>query len=311
MTRTSTLKVGTAIVAAMAAAVLGLIVALMMTPPAASALSSDHGASFAVRCDFSHRNSDDPIVHPGEPGTAHSHDYFGNESAKFDSTYQSMIAAATTCTRPEDTAGYWIPTVKWNGKDLKAFRAVFYYRAGGKDYTQVRPFAPDLKVINSARITWRCGISDTGTGSATPPTRCSGGVLGVRIVFPDCVAADANGQQVLDSTDHKLHMVRSVLSSDGTTRKCPDTHPIPVPTLTINANFKIPTSSGTVTLSSGDASTMHADFWNTWAQDAPWNPNPSDGVSFGGLDALVEHCINDVPPTDPRPTQCRAPSADE
>ena len=165
-------------------------------------------------------------------------------------------------------------------------------------------------MINSARVTWRCGISDNGTGSATPPTRCSGGVLGVRIVFPDCVAADANVQQVLDSTDHKSHMVRSVLSSDGTTRQCPDAYPIPVPTLTVNANFNIPTTSGTVTLSSGDASTMHADFWNTWDQDAPWNPNPSDGRSYGGLDALVEHCINDVPPTDPRPTQCRAPSAD-
>jgi hypothetical protein len=295
MTRTSMFKVWTAVLAAVAAATLGLIAALMMTP-AASALSRDHGASFAVRCDFSHRNTDDPIVHPGELGAAHSHDYFGNESAKFDSTYQSMIAATTTCTRPEDTAGYWIPTVKWNNKDQKAFRAVFYYRAGGKDYTQVKPFDADLKVINSARITWRCGISDNGTGSATPPTRCTNGVLGVRIIFPDCVAADSNGQQVLDSADHKEHMVRSVLPSDSTTRQCPDMHPIPVPTLTVNANFNIPTTSGTVTLSSGDASTMHADFWNTWDQPT--------------LDYLVKHCINEVPPMDPRPPECRAPSAD-
>jgi hypothetical protein len=310
MRRASTLKVWTAaLLAAVAAAVLGIIVTLMM-PPAASALSRDHGASFAVRCDFSHRNTDDPIVHPGEPGAAHSHDHFGNNSTKFDSTYESMIAATTRCTRPENTAGYRISTVKWNGKDLKAFRAVFYYRAGGKDHTQVKPFDADLKVINSARITWRCGISDNGTASATPPTQCDNGVLGVRIIFPDCVAADANGQQLLDSADHKEHMARSVLSSDGTTRQCPDTHPIPVPTLTVNVNFKIPTSSGTVTLSSGDASTMHADFWNTWDQNAPWNPNPPDGRSFGGLDALVEHCINNVPPTDPRPTQCRAPGAD-
>src|SRR5215216_1157008 len=96
MSRTSTLKVWATMLAAMAAAVLGLIVALMITPPAASALSSDHGASFAVRCDFSHRNSDDPIVHPGEPGAAHSHDYFGNHSARYDSTYQSMRAARIT-----------------------------------------------------------------------------------------------------------------------------------------------------------------------------------------------------------------------
>ena len=48
-------------------------------------------------------------------------------------------------------------------------------------------------------------------------------------------------------------------------------YPIPVPTLTINANFEMPTTSGKVTLSSGDASTMHTDFWNTWDQDAPLN----------------------------------------
>src|SRR5215208_8525436 len=104
MSRTSTLKVCATMLAAMAAAVLGLIVALMITPPAASALSSDHGASFAVRCDFSHCNSDDPIVHPGEPGAAHSHDYFGNKSTNASSTYDTLRAADTTCSRSADKA---------------------------------------------------------------------------------------------------------------------------------------------------------------------------------------------------------------
>lgn len=90
-------------------------------------------------------------------------------------------------------------------------------------------------------------------------------------------------------------------------------HPIPVPTLTADANFPIPTTSGTVTLSSDhDApagSTMHADFWNTWKQGVPFNPNPPDGRSYGGLNALVKRCINEVPPTSPQPTECRAPTA--
>ena len=286
------------LMASMALAVLlasgATFLAALVSAHTASAASGGNGASFAVRCDFSHRNSDDPIVHPGAPGAAHRHDFFGNRSTKFDSTYESMIASTTTCTRPEDTAGYWIPTVKWNGKNLQAFRAVFYYRAGGKDHTQVDPFAANLKVINATSITWRCGIGDEGGGGTTPPTRCTGGVLGVRIVFPGCVAVDPNGQQLLDSADHKSHMARSVLRSDGT-RGCPDSHPISVPVLTINANFNIPTTTGKVTLSSGDASTMHADFWNTWNQAM--------------LEHLVQRCINEVPASEPRPEECRAPTA--
>jgi hypothetical protein len=281
--------------------------AALASAPAASAASRDNGASFAVRCGFSHRNSDDPVVHPGKQGAAHSHDFFGNRSTKFDSTYRSMLAEPTSCTRPEDTAGYWIPTVKWNGDDLQAHRAVFYYRAGGKDHTRVKAFVANLRVINASRISWYCGSEDGKVGSATPPTQCGSGVLGLRIIFQDCVARNPNtGGQRLDSADHKSHMARSVRQSDGT-KRCPSTHPIPVPTLTMNANFRIPTTSGQVTLSSGAASTIHADFWNTWDQDAPLNLTSPDGRSFGGLNALVKHCINGVPPTSPRPTECRAP----
>jgi Domain of unknown function (DUF1996) len=293
----------------------GAILAALASAPTASAASIDHGASFAVRCNFSHRNYDDPIKLPGQPGLSHRHDFFGNTSTNASSTYQSMTAkgATTTCSRPEDTAGYWIPTVSWKDSDgtqteLTANRAVFYYRAGNKDYRTVKPFAPDLRDLNATRITWYCGTSDTIIGSATPPTQCSSGVLGLKIIFPDCVAkvSTTKGQQ-LDSADHASHMTPSILK--GGTRVCPSTHPIPVPTLTVNINFPMPTTVGTVQLSSGDASSIHADFWNTWNQDEPLNLNPPDGRSYGGLKALVKHCINEVPPSQPRPLECRAPTA--
>jgi hypothetical protein len=63
------------------------LLAAFASSPAASAASREKGASFAVRCDFSHRASDDPIVHPGDPGAAHSHDFFGNRSTDAFSTY--------------------------------------------------------------------------------------------------------------------------------------------------------------------------------------------------------------------------------
>lgn len=312
MRRTVHLSTSIGIVVLLACVV--ALLAALTSAPAASAASGDHGASFALFCNFSHRASDDPIVHPDEPGAAHSHDFFGNVTTNAYSTYQSMTLPPdppdTTCTRKEDTAGYWFPTVSWkdqNGThELTPNRTIFYYRAGGKDHTQVKPFAPDLRIITNNRIRWYCGVDDNKVGSPVPPTQCESGVLGVRIIFPDCVATDANGEQVTDSFDHKSHMVRSKPLSDGA-RGCPDNY-VPVPALTINSNFPIPLTTGQVTLSSdqpGDppGSTMHADFWNTWDQNEPFDPD----TGRGGLSAMVKHCINEVPPSDRRPHECKAP----
>ena len=64
------------VVAMLLACAVALLVALA-SAPSASAASFEHGASFAVRCDFSHRAQVDPVVSPG--GTsAHKHDFFGN-----------------------------------------------------------------------------------------------------------------------------------------------------------------------------------------------------------------------------------------
>src|SRR5215212_4027348 len=141
--------------AVLLACVVALLAALA-SAPAASAASADHGASFAVMCNFSHRASNDPIVYPGKPGAAHSHDFFGNRSTNARSGYMSLLAAGTTCSRKADKAAYWMPTVKWNGKTLNSNRAVFYYRAGGKDHTTVKPFPASLKVITNSHVSWYC-----------------------------------------------------------------------------------------------------------------------------------------------------------
>ena len=101
----------------------------------------------------------------------------------------SKPGTPTTCSRPEDTAGYWFPTVSWNGKQLTPNRVNFYYRAAGdKDLASVKPFPADLRMITS-NVRWYCGIDDTKVGTQDPPTTCKGSdPLGVRIVFPDCLA---------------------------------------------------------------------------------------------------------------------------
>ena len=280
------LKVCAALAIALVSAATALVVALIVAP-GASARSSYHGASFAVRCDFSHRAQDDPIVHPGHQGMSHSHDFFGNTSTNAHSTAARLRLTETTCTRPNDTAAYWMPTVEWNGRVIESNRAVFYYRAGGKNHTKVLAHLAGLKVVTpvNQRVNWRCGRTDNGGGRRTPPRRCANGELGMRIIFPDC----SNGK--LDSANHRSHMTYS-RPIDGKVR-CPKSHPRSVPVLTMNVTFDIPAGQrGKVTLSSGRASTIHADFFNAWNQEA--------------FASLVKRCINQVPPSKPRPEVCRA-----
>ena len=288
MIKMDALKVWTTLLSAVAAATV-TVLADLGTAPAASAASAPHGASFSVRCDFSHRASDDPIVHFGHPGMAHSHDFFGNRSTNANSTYKTMLKAGTTCSRLSDKAGYWMPSLRWNGERINPDRAVFYYRAGGKDHKKVKPFEGGLKIVTNpgSHVKWRCGREqDTNT----PPRRCSksitrspGPEIGVRFTFPDC----SNGK--LDSHNHRAHMAYSE-RIDGEIR-CPRSHPIPVPVLVMNVTFPLPTSRGPVRLSSGRPATAHADFFNTWVQ--------------GELRRLVSRCINNVAPSQPRPTDCK------
>jgi hypothetical protein len=269
--------------------------------PAASAqVVASPEAVFVTRCNFSHRNNDDPIVFPGQRGAAHSHDFFANRSTKYNSTYESLRAfsgtttatkTGTTCVNPDDKSAYWIPTTSWTDssgtRTLKPGNTHFYYRSGGKGVVQPPPAG--LKVVPNTHVNWRCaGVTAV---SPSPPTRCSSGTLVVLIRFPDCLAEDSNGQLLTDSADHRSHMAYAVNQPDGT-KQCPSTHPNPIATLTMEVKFKIGTTSGTVTLSSGDASTMHADFFNAWDQDK--------------LTALVESCINAYPfsPENPKPAEC-------
>jgi len=284
--------------------------------PAASAqVVASPEAVFVTRCNYSHRNMDDPIVFPGQQGAAHSHDFFANRSTNYASTYQSLrefsgtttaTKSGTTCVNPDDKSAYWIPTVSWTDnsgtRTLKASTAHFYYRSGGKPPQDVQPPPAGLKVVPNTHVNWRCA-QDTAV-SPSPPARCSSGTLVVSIRFPDCVAEDEIGQPLTDTdpndprfpNDHRSHMAYAVNQPDGT-KLCPSTHPNPIATLTMEVKFNIGTTSGTVKLSSDPqgappASTMHADFFNAWEQDK--------------LTALVQSCINAYPFSEnPKPANCR------
>jgi hypothetical protein len=297
--RTGQVRLALMVIIGVAAAAACVVALMLWKAPVASAQdegADPTGANFVVSCGFTKRAQVDPIVDFG--GVAHHmHDFFGNTTTNANSTYDTLLAGGTTCNKPEDKAAYWHPTVSWTsnrGKTttLKASQTFFYYRAGLKDPATVKSFPPGLKIVTvqGKKVEWRC---QGGTWSPTPPTQCGdNATLVVRIFFPDCLAVVAGSnpmKPVTDSADHRSHMV------DATSAGCPSDHPYPVPRLQTNFLFKASqlTTKGKPTLSSGDYSTMHVDFFNAWDQRK--------------LEDLVARCINAAPSftaTKPKPADC-------
>jgi len=225
--------------------------------------------AFQVVCGSSHTNSDDPTVFPGKPGAAHRHDPFANTSTNAFSTNASLAGRPTTCTRPGDTAAYWTPTLLNNGRRVVPDRVIAYYRTSRiRDIASIRPFPRGLKMIAGSatatasnpqptRITnWNCG--DGVTGTAKVPASCPSKPLRLRVECPNCW----NGRN-LDSADHKSHMAYAGVNG---ARGCPASHPVAVPSLSLNFRWKISGSLSGVRLSSGGVYSGHADFWNSWNQ---------------------------------------------
>ena len=251
-----------------------LIVAAVLLPTGMARLAvAQTVPDFVSTCTFSHRAMDDPIVAPGRPGAAHSHDFFGNRTTDAFSTLTSLHAAgSTTCDLPGDTAAYWAPTLTKDSHEVTPTRLRAYYRPGTKNPASLRSLPAGLKMVagdahatapQSTRVvTWGCGVASTGTSSVAT---CWDATLVLHVYFPDCW----DGLH-LDSPDHHSHMAYTRFG------RCPADHPIPVPKLTEDILYPIRGGPG-VALASGSATTAHADFFNAWSQPT--------------LDALVQGCL--------------------
>jgi hypothetical protein len=229
-------------------------------------------ATFISKCAASHMAMDDPIVYPGQPGLSHMHVFFGNTTTNAYSTLSNLLGQPTTCHSSLDTAAYWIPALYQNGVLVNPNPMRAYYRIKVRHPSAtVRPFPAGLKMIaGNAHATGPTGVAlwscNTGTFFNMPPTCPPGQPLNLRINFPDCW----DGVH-LDSADHQSHMA---YSNKGT---CPASHPVALPFLQYNVNYKTVGGAG-VTLASGAAYTAHADFFNSWNQSA--------------LTQFVNNCLN-------------------
>jgi hypothetical protein len=267
---------GAAALAATAAIAVSAAFAAGPASSTAKAAARFEGVNFISACRFSHFLTDDPIVYPGQPGKSHDHTFVGNTSTNASSTLASLQAAGTTCQRPADTAGYWMPTLIMDGQPVTPLGATIYYRRN--TLTRVQAFPSGLKMIagdskattpQDKRITfWNCGVLSGNPPSDTPPV-CPGGPgqeLRLHVNFPSCW----DGKNP-DSADHKSHMAYPTAGA------CPADHPVAVPV--INLIYRYPVSGAhELALSSGGVYSAHADFFNAWNQPR--------------LTQLVNFCLN-------------------
>jgi hypothetical protein len=243
-----------------AGAALGLTLRPAGAPPDVSP-GSPRDPEFVVECTWSHRAADDPIVHAGHPGVAHSHDFFGNVATDASSTGPSLLGGESSCQTHADTAAYWSPTLYDGDEAVEPGRLFAYYRRGtGVDPNAIGAYPLGLAIIAgdpeadgpqpTGIVGWQCGSS----GVVTLPGACPPSApLTLRVVFPSCW----DGIR-LDSEDHRSHMAYP--SASG----CPAGHPVAMPELVVDVAYVFSGDPSQLRLASGSVLGGHADFLNGW-----------------------------------------------
>ena len=259
-----------------------------LAPTTTSPVTSGPTGQFIVQCGGPVASAPvDPIVHPGQFGSSHQHEFYGNTTISPTATYDSLVAGSTACGDKGDTASYWHPTLYIDGVRAPVPKSTFYYTGESKP-GPLATWPPDLKIIagnaaatgpqSTSVVYWGCGDGSSVSKVNMPP-QCTSGDTGLtaHVIFPDCW----DGLH-LDSTDHKSHMAYSSAGS------CPANYPVSLPYLILRLQWTglhpAPSSVGLAVISStgvlgiGPASTMHADWWQAWDQ--------------ARLTQLVGQCIN-------------------
>jgi hypothetical protein len=219
------------------------------------------GPYFVIGCGFSHRNNDDPIVFPGEPGRSHNHTYIGSRDADAWSTPATLRRSETTCGNAADASTYWTPTLYIGRDPVPPLVGVVYYVR--RTLERVAPIPEGLKMVagnpnakrpqSKAIVSWSCGETRDVSRYTVVPACSINRALELRVTFPNCW----NGR-TLDSPDHKRHMA---YASRG---RCPESHPVAIPTIALI--FFYPPMPARAVLSSGKFA-AHADFINGWEQE--------------------------------------------
>ena len=123
------------------------------------------GGQFRTSCEFSHFGYDDPVVHPGQPGAAHLHMFWGNTDVNAYSTYDTLLnSGSSTCNGQElNRTGYWAPAMFDGAGNVRIpERIVIYYKGEGLANGASQIYPPGAAIIPSVDI----NTVGTGQGGA-------------------------------------------------------------------------------------------------------------------------------------------------
>ncbi len=260
---------------------------------------TNDGGAFRISCAPSHMSNDDPMVYPNQQGATHHHTFYGNTSVNYKSNLSTLSTTGnSTCNGGTmNRSAYWHPTMIDTSTKMPVLPdggAIFYYKIGSAPASTIKAPPKGLRMlvgnpkatsagevqaakyvcINIARqdsngMPWQKSIPNCGTDS----------YLQMVVEFPQCW----DGKN-LDSPNHKDHMA---YPNGQTANRCPTTHPVAIPLITLNMNFKIKANGQTTKwrlASDNYANTSpggysgHADWVNGW-----------DEASMNGV---VKNCLN-------------------
>ena len=219
-----------------------------------------NGPYYAIGCSVSHRNNDDPVVFPGQPGRSHSHTYIGNRSVDAASTPASLLGGRSTCESESDSSAYWMPTLFVAQDDITPLTAIVYYVNRSRERIVAPPKGLMMIAGNADAtrrqpkgiVSWSCGAVGAKPRFYTIPACTADQMLQLQATFPNCW----DGRR-LDSADHKQHMKYAARGI------CPASHPVALPQLILIVLYPpVPLGSQVASGRFG----AHADFMNGWDQ---------------------------------------------
>ena len=248
----------------------GVAGALIMSALPAQAQPGDRGGNggngggFAVSCGFSHSASADPIVMRGHAGMSHLHEFFGNTRTNEKSTGGSLLAGSTTCDDRQDLSAYWVPALFQNGVRVAPAGARVRYEGRGGGVTAFPAGFMAVSGRTDQTAAWGCataGQRPVFSSSVAAVPVCSGAAqLVAQITFPQCWDGSS-----LDTANHISHLAFATEMA-GQAPMCPASHPVQVPKVVLEVRYPgAAVGVAGVTLSSGAASTLHADIFEAWS----------------------------------------------
>lgn len=243
--------------------------AFLPAPIPKSGLPDVVGA-FRFECLAGQLLKDDPIVYPGQPGKSHLHQFFGNDGADANSTYDSLrTSGLSTCSKPPfNRSAYWVAGMLDGHGDVVRpdYFAIYYKRRPASDPYVSDPANPHYEgkavdLPNGLRFIFGFNMLDPTakpTGSAywncDGPTATQGHYPSITAALAFCpTAPDANGKRNrigfvaqapecwngkdLDSADHRSHVAYPGYINGVLT--CPLGYGYVIPTFTLQEWFTV------------------------------------------------------------------------